>query len=190
MVNPTSGYWYTTLDGHNVDIQNFDPVDIDPHTMATVLSRTCRFGGHCRTVYSVAEHSVRVWDLVREKTDDVHLHIAALLHDGHEAYTGFGDVIRPAKEMLGVIIRDIEARCDVAIAGRWGIDPELFHDPIIKEADMVMLATEQRDLMRKHDGGPVDNWIDMPDVSHMLTIMPVGRHIARVMFESAALSYL
>ena len=96
--------------------------------------------------YSVAQHSV----LVSDMTPDPSLKLAALLHDAHEAYSGFGDVLRPAK-WLDPYVRDFLSRhtsaVDEAIASRFGILAKWMHSPAIKHWDDVALATEARDLM-------------------------------------------
>ncbi len=75
--------------------------------IAHALSLICRYGGHCKRFYSVAEHSVhlarfllkdanRSW---RERSQPRHTILEwamwALLHDASEAYAG--DIVRPAK---------------------------------------------------------------------------------------------
>jgi len=80
-------------------------------------------------------------------TRDEILH--ALLHDASEAY--LGDVVWPLKqapEMAGYKV--LEKRVEAAIAKRFSL-PEVM-PPIVKHFDLVLLATEKRDLMREDDG--------------------------------------
>ena len=42
--------------GHYVDLVNPDPDTIEIRSIASALSKVCRFGGHCPEFYSVAEH--------------------------------------------------------------------------------------------------------------------------------------
>ena len=111
--------------------------DIDPRDFAHALSLLCRFNGHCRVFYSVAEHSVRV---SRALSPD--LALWGLLHDAGEAY--LADVPRPLKRNL-VGYREAEERVLRAVATRFGLPWPLPAE--VAAADDRLLATEARDLM-------------------------------------------
>jgi hypothetical protein len=121
--------------------QAFFPAEAKPehvHTrdIAHALSNTCRFGGHCRRFYSVAEHSYWVsWQVPVEHA------LAALLHDATEAY--LLDMPTPIKAILPDY-QKLEAQLWSVIARRYGL-PEQMH-PSIKEADRRMLLAEARQL--------------------------------------------
>ncbi|MDH4764320.1 phosphohydrolase [Pseudomonas sp. CBMAI 2609] len=66
----------------------------------------------------------------------------ALLHDAAEAYVG--DMVSPLKDLLPGF-KVIEARIWIAIAARFGIAQEM--PASIKVADLVLMATERRDLL-------------------------------------------
>ena len=109
--------------------------------IAESLAKTCRFGGHCRGFYSVAQHSLFVAQLIPREW-----RAYGLLHDAHEAFTG--DLISPLKALLGDPIREVEARFDRLIYEAAGLAlPSKDIRACIKTADRVALATERRDLV-------------------------------------------
>lgn len=112
-----------------------DQIDIEDiiHT----LSLLCRFGGHCSTFYSVAEHSVRCAEQASNENK-----LEALLHDASEAY--LVDMPRPIKQELREY-RVIESNIDKVIRTKFKL-PESMSDEV-KYIDDKMLATEKRDLM-------------------------------------------
>lgn len=123
--------------GIDFDLSRPNPDHIDIADIAHALAHICRYTGHSRWFYSVAQHSVLTSYLVRPS-----LAMQALLHDATEAY--IGDVSAPLKAMLPDY-RAIEARVAAAVAERFGLPMELHAE--VKWADLTMLATEKRDMM-------------------------------------------
>ena len=112
--------------------------DVHIHDIAHALAHLCRFNGHTRTFYSVAEHSVRCSYIV-----DRDFALDALLHDAAEAY--IGDVSSPLKLALGEAWSDLENRVAGVVAEAFGL---LWPIPrCVHAADQRMLATEVRDLL-------------------------------------------
>lgn len=129
--------WTQTYSGLAFDLENIDQRKIKIIDIAHSLSLQCRYNGHCKTFYSVAEHCYRmsIWDLPGDP-------LARLMHDAAEAY--IGDIVRPMKEMLGDDIKIIEGQIQRAINDKYRITYSTIE---IKKADEIMLATEKRDLM-------------------------------------------
>jgi 5'-deoxynucleotidase YfbR-like HD superfamily hydrolase len=84
-------HFITTYTGKKFHYLSPTPEEIDIKDIAHALSLTCRFGGHCRSFYSVAEHSVRVAAEVPASSA-----LFALLHDAAEAY--LPDIPSPMKQ--------------------------------------------------------------------------------------------
>lgn len=114
--------------------------------IAHALSNICRYTGHTRRFYSVAEHSVRA-SLICEP--DFALEV--LMHDAAEAVVS--DMSTPFKALVGENYRKHERAAEGLIATRWGLR-HLWDGPYgeaVRAADLVMLATEKRDLLPPDD---------------------------------------
>ncbi len=135
-VVPANGVYTAT--GKFFDFDNPDDNIYSVSDVAHALSHICRFTGHTKTFYSVAQHCVMASFIV-----PTHLRLAALLHDAAEAF--IGDVSSPLKAMLPDY-KVIEARVERAIFKRFGVYDMPYYKAV-KDADMIMLATERRDLM-------------------------------------------
>ena len=153
------GPFIQTVSGRRVNPFDADPADIDPSDIAWALSNLCRFGGHSRAFYSVAQHSVIVSELLEERGAPPAELMAALLHDAAEAY--LGDLPHPIKHRseLGARFRQavIERRFDLPDASA-----------TIKPLDRALLATERRTFSRE-----AWDWPELEGVDALeLTIEP------------------
>lgn len=116
--------------------------DIDPVDIAHSLAMQCRYNGHCKDFYSVAEHCVLMSHFVPE---EYALH--ALLHDATEAY--IGDMVRPLKRHMPDFTA-VEDKLMPVIAERFGIVGDIMVD-VVREADNRILLDERERLF---DGTP------------------------------------
>ena len=133
-----------THSGQRVSITDPDPKDINIEDIAWALAHQCRFAGHCKKFYSVAEHSLLVASYLHRE-----VRVEALLHDAAEAY--IIDIPSPLKQLLPDY-KIFEKRFESAIWQALGLK-ELSPDEkkLIKFADRVALATEANILMRNTD---------------------------------------
>ncbi|HAA55268.1 MAG TPA: phosphohydrolase [Myxococcales bacterium] len=105
--------------------------------IAHSLSMQCRYNGHCRVFYSVAEHSVRVSRIL----PDVYA-LWGLLHDAAEA--SLSDMPRPVKYQLTAFLEYEDALLK-QLAAHFGLSWPM--PDAVKEADDILLVTELRDIM-------------------------------------------
>lgn len=168
--SPRKGGWIQTYTGLVMYPLDPQPEEICIEDIAHALSHLCRFTGHCREFYSVAEHSIRVSFAC--KPEDA---LWGLLHDASEAY--LADMSRPVKRYapFGEKYRQVEDRLMKTIAAKFGLDPEC--PDSVKHADTVLLMTEKRDLMH----GCNKPWEDTAEVLEP-QIYPIKPRSAKTFF--------
>lgn len=131
--------WILTFTGRRFYPCDPNPDDIHIVDIAHALSMQCRFTGHSRAFYSVAQHSAHVSEQVPQEHA-----LWGLLHDAAEAY--LVDLARPVKQLPEFdAYREAERRVMRAVCKRFGL-PETQPD-CVTDADHRMLVTEARDLM-------------------------------------------
>jgi uncharacterized protein len=138
---PAPGPYLQTVSGRWVNPFDPDPEQLDAGDIARALANQCRFGGHSRVFYSVAQHSVIVSELVEQRGGDAEDVFAALMHDASEAY--LGDMPHPIKHRspLGAAFKAAEDHLEAALRERFRIKADV---PEIKRADRALLAPERR----------------------------------------------
>jgi len=165
-------YWLQTYTGRKIDLINPTSEMVDIEDIAHSLSMICRFNGHCRDFYSVAEHSVMVesngseiWmSHESERPSDqisMRLHpprelmlesLCLLLHDAAEAY--IGDLTTPLKRGLDSIgaagfspIGELERRWLMAIGQAFGLGGRLAEPSVLMQrADERVMVSEVTSL--------------------------------------------
>lgn len=134
--------WILTATGRSFDLLCPGEGDIAIEDIAHALSMLCRFNGHTWTHYSVAQHCVHVSEIV----EDEHA-LVGLLHDAAEAYVG--DMSSPLKAML-TEYQALELVVLGAVFRTFGLPLAL--PAAVRHADLVLLASERRDLLPKGGG--------------------------------------
>lgn len=168
-----------TAGGGFFDFTNPRPEDVHLSDVASSLSKVCRFAGHVSRFYSVAEHAVLVRDLVIAAGHH-ELALPALHHDSEETY--LGDVTTPLKALLGDAFQKVREPLDAVVGEALGIDPELFHHPVVVDADLQALRAEAWVLKAGRGSG----W----GLDHISTRLPAGLSIVGMSPPSAERAFL
>jgi hypothetical protein len=152
-----------TYTGRGFDVFDPDPADVRLADIAAGLAHTCRFGGHPRRFYSVAEHSLHVSD---DLPADPRLRLLGLLHDAGEAYVG--DVPRPVKRRVEGFEHIESAVLDAVWSGLDIEPPTAAEWERVMRADDRLLAYEAGELLA--DG----SWAEAPpDLDYDLGARPI-----------------
>jgi uncharacterized protein len=160
--------WLQSYLGKRIPLPLFNnPSAITLDETAWVLSGIGRFGARTTIPYTVAEHSVRVFWCARDLGGTTDEQWRALNHEGDEALLGFD----PPSPMLSLLpdLKWLKHEAHKAYCARYGMDPVL--PAIVKQADMILLATERRDLMVPCE----HEWMPMPPALPS-TIVPISQH--------------
>lgn len=168
------GDWIQTYTGRAFYPFDPRPEDVCITDIAHALSQLCRYGGHCRVFYSVAQHSV----LVSQHAPDPHK-LWALLHDASEAY--LVDLPRPIKRSLPDY-RAAEQRIMAAICARYGLPP--VEPPEVKLVDNRILADERKALLTPMAAVSNHEWGAM-EAPLGVQIVAAPSFVAREMFIDA-----
>lgn len=165
---PRQGDWLQTFTGRCFWPLDPRPEDVSLEDIAHALSMKCRYAGHTKHFYSVAEHSVLV-----SRHVPAHDALWGLLHDAAEAYSA--DVPRPLKRFLPDW-KPMEARIMGAVAEHFGLQPG--EPASVKWADLAITADERNALMNPCD----QEWGELP--------RPLGVVIECLAPQAAKLAFL
>ena len=139
--------WIQTYTGKKFCFRNPILQDISIIDISHSLSNICRFNGHCKQFYSVAEHSV----YLSRQFENSQLAMEALLDDAAEAY--IGDMSRPLKNINEMsAYRKIEQIIDEMIRERFSLSK--YRNAEIIDMDTRLLITERNQIMSR----PPDDW--------------------------------
>jgi hypothetical protein len=139
---------FRTYTGQTIDVFNPDPATINIQDIAHSLSMQCRFGGHTKVFYSVAEHSIAV--MQRMKNRD--LKLTALLHDAAEAY--LLDFPRPVKNRI-TGYHELEENLMQMIAEKFDLMYPFPQE--VKDADEAELIMEWTHFMVGNNETPINS---------------------------------
>ena len=117
---------------------------IDITDIAHSLSMQCRYTGHVRKFYSVAEHCCLLHDYALNVLQDPVLALEVLMHDASEAY--LTDVPRPIKPFIPEYY-NIEANIEKAINKKYVLRHP--HSDTVKSLDSRILMDERAQAMSK-----------------------------------------
>jgi len=174
---PRKGNRLQTFSGKSFYPFDPRPEDVDINDIAHALSLICRFNGHCKEFYSVAEHSVRVAWYMQNRYREYGMcmplpdvtSIYGLMHDSPEFV--LIDFPRPLKINFPEYTK-LEKNVYQCILRKFGLSTDLDNIPcfdnygcnntcyfptrnfipvsqVVKKADDILLATEKRDLMER-----------------------------------------
>ena len=163
------GDWIGTYTGKAFYPMDPRPDEVDIEDIAHALSQTCRYAGHTRVPFSVAQHSVLVSRHVPPE-----FRLWGLLHDATEAY--ICDIPRPLKGHL-TNYKYIEDHLMSVIAKKFGLKGTI--PPEVKEVDNRILWDERAAFFKK-----------VPDQPWDLTAKPLGIKIHPLPPEEAKAEFL
>ncbi len=128
----------STFSGELIDVINPDPEKLKIEDIAHALSQLCRFGGHSKTFYSVAQHSIAVSYLVPENYA-----LEGLLHDSTEAY--MVDLPLPIKRQIKLYKQIEDNLYTNGISKKFNLLPELPEE--VHQVDKAMIVYEWYNYM-------------------------------------------
>ena len=147
--------------------QQFDPMQMQEENIfiediAHALSLMCRGGGHIRTFYSVAQHSLNCTKEAKAQGYSKRVQLACLLHDASEAY--IADIIRPVKAHLSNYLK-IEDQIMACIWKQFDLaDLSLEEQKAWKKMDDLLLEQELKHLMPGEENRFIPVLASIPDL--------------------------
>ena len=135
-------------------------LEIDIIDIAHSLAYQCRYSGHSKTYYSVAEHSL--WC---SRIAPVGHELHALLHDASEAY--LSDIASPFKQFLSNYY-ELEISVMERVAKRFQLPNYFWRLDDVQKVDMQALKCEAHLLMQSQGS----DWPGLEDVEYAPIMNP------------------
>lgn len=156
-----NGNYIGTYNGGRFWVTDPHTDDVDIEAISHALSQNCRYTGHTSTLWTVAQHSLLVSDILEQSNSEYKdiLSLIGLLHDASEGY--MSDIASPFKYLLSQYL-DMENKVQNVILNACGIntiDENL--QKIVKSADLLALHIEANELMN-----PCDDWLSWGDFNN------------------------
>ncbi len=171
------GPWMQTYTGGAFFLADPHEREVKVADIAHALANTARYNGHTRELYSVAQHAVVISEWLEEDGWPLDVCYAGLHHDSAEAYTG--DVPSYLKHIVPEF-KIVERRVEAAVMDALGFHMADGVGAIIKNYDMIALATECRDIL-----GPNRSeftWGNMPSPRRGIVLVPWAPKLAENVF--------
>lgn len=140
--------WLTTYSGKRFHFMRATEDDICIEDIAHGLSNICRYIGQCKPFYSVAEHGVRMAEILI-KQGLLECALLALLHDSPEAY--INDMHSDFKRLMPLYM-EVEARLLDVILDKYHVQryPTLSAE-VVKYVDVMIRTPEVHSLFNLKD---------------------------------------
>ena len=165
-----------TFTGRKFDYENISASNVDILDIGHALSHLCRFGGHTKVFYSVAQHCVLCATVAMNTYKDDVLAKYALMHDASEAYCV--DIPRPLKRRLSNY-NEIEAEIQSKILDKFNLLEYNIYSEKVREIDNRMLITEANYIL---NGGSKDFTDPICDPYEDMMIVPWTSEAAKKRF--------
>lgn len=142
----------------------------DVEEIAHATAMQCRYTGHTRFHYSVAQHGVLVASILAWEAEGREIEFEGLMHDAHEAYVS--DLASPWKVLVPEY-RRMEEGVESAMRV-WANLPEKI-SPAVKRADWLALFIEAEQLLQP---GITESWLE-PEPGMKAYALEMRRRSAR-----------
>lgn len=134
-----------TYAGEIVNLVDIQPSSINIKSIVHSLHNQCRFNGHTKSFFSVAQHTLLVHQILLAHTNSSEIILFGLLHDASEAY--LSDIPAPLKAILPdyqSVERHVQEAIEKKFIGRVKTQAE---QRLVDIADNISFQIEATQLM-------------------------------------------